>query len=73
MRIDDRLVKQNKEKEKAKKRSVEDDEETLTYRQRDRVMPLNEQKGAFTDRVNKGINTEKSIFDKTAVFNTRGE
>ena len=73
MRIDDRLVKQNKEKEKAKKRSFEDDEETLTYMRRNRMMPLNEQKGAFTDNVNGGINTQKSIFDRTAIFNTRGE
>ncbi len=70
MRIDDRLAKQNQELLKKKKQQAEEDEDTLTYAQRKRMQPLNKTKSAFADNSGDGINTAKSIFDKTAIFHT---
>ncbi|MCR5251302.1 MAG: hypothetical protein K6E50_11910 [Lachnospiraceae bacterium] len=69
MQIDDRLVKQNREQMR-KKRQMPEEEETLTYAQRQRQLPLNKNKGAFPEETFGGINTMQSVFDRTAVFHT---
>ena len=72
MRIDDRLVKQNRELAKKKKQRLEEDEEWLTYAVRQRMTPINKDKGIFPDE-SSGINTRKSVFDRTAIFHTQGD
>ncbi len=72
MRIDDRLVKQNRELAKKRKQQFEEDEEWLTYAVRQRMTPINKDKGVFPEE-SSGINTRKSVFDRTAIFNTQGD
>lgn len=69
MRLGDRLAKQQLQN---KKRPVEEaEEETLTYHTRRREEALNERQGVFLGKAFEGINTEKSVFDRTAVFHVR--
>ena len=73
MRIDDRLAKQNRDLAKKKKQQqLEEDEEWLTYAVRQRMAPINKDKGIFPEE-SSGINTRKSIFDRMAIFNTQGD
>ena len=71
MRIDDRLTKQNQELlKKRRRRQEEEEEETLTYATRQRQLSLNKNKGVFPDEPFGGINTQLSVFDRTATFHT---
>ena len=45
-----------------------EEEEALTYLSRKRETSLNEEQGVFQGKTFEGINTEKSVFDRTAVF-----
>ena len=71
MKIDDRLVKQNKRLNK-KPDPDDRDEDTMMYAVRKRTAHLNEDPGAFGKNVFRGINSDADVFDKTAIFNTRG-
>ena len=72
MRIDDRLVKQNQDLLKKKRqRQLDEDEETLRYAPSYRTKPINKNKGVFPEESFGGINTAQSVFDRTAIFNTR--
>ena len=66
MRLSERLAKQQMQKNKGGNQMGE--EETLTYLNRRRETALNEERGIFQGKTFEGINTEKSIFDRTAVF-----
>lgn len=66
MRIDDRLAKMNREKNR--KKPPPDEEDTLTYAERTRQADLNKSKGAFETKTWEGINTRENVFDRTAVF-----
>lgn len=72
MRLGDRLVKQQ-QNENRKKQSQFEDEEWLTYKTRQKEKPLNEEAGAFHSTVFEGINSQKSVFDKSALFHTGQE
>ena len=72
MRLSDRLVKQQQNANK-KKQSQPEDEEWLTYKTRQKEKPLNENPGAFESTVFDGINSQKSVFDKVALFHTGQE
>ena len=71
MRIDDRLVKMNQEKNRKRRQQMQEDEdeETLTYATRPKMVNINKNKGAFPDAFD-GINTRESIFDRMATFRT---
>ena len=72
MQLTDRLIKDT-EKRKKIQRPIEDDddgEETLTYQERKSIVSLNTAPGAFESQMNRGINSDKSIFDRTAIFHT---
>lgn len=72
MRLSDRLVKQQQNENK-KKQSQFEDEEWLAYKTRQKEKPLNEEPGAFYSTVFEGINSQKSVFDKSALFHTGQE
>ena len=76
MAINEENVKQKKEEEK-KKRIREDyyeDEEYYTYMKKPKQKSLSgEYDSPFRSCFSKGINTEKSIFDKQAIFHTNTE
>ena len=69
----DRLVQQNrKNAEKKKRQQLEEDEEWMTYAVRQRMTPINKDKGVFPEE-SSGINTRESVFDRTAIFRTQGD
>ncbi len=67
MRLNERLAKQQLKKSQGGSQTVEE-EEALTYLSRKRETALNEEQGVFQGKTFEGINTEKSVFDRTAVF-----
>ena len=71
MRIDDRLVQQNKRLNK-KPDPDDRDEDTLMYAPRKRSEALNAHPGVFESNTFRGINSDADVFEKTAVFKTRG-
>ena len=71
MNLDDRLYKDKKKKDDLKRNPpIEEDEETYTYAVRKREAFLNESSGGiFDSKMSSGINTAKSVFDKS-IFRT---
>lgn len=67
MRLSERLARQQLNKGRGGGQTVEE-EETLTYLSHKRETALNEEQGIFRGKTFEGINTEKSVFDRTAVF-----
>ena len=67
MRLNERLAKQQLKESQGGGQTVEE-EEALTYLSRKRETSLNEEQGVFQGKTFEGINTEKSVFDRTAVF-----
>lgn len=51
-------------------RDPEEEEEWLMYDERKSQESLNRVEGVFTEKAKHGINTEPSVFDRTAVFRT---
>lgn len=72
MRVTDQLIKDREKKQKAKRSFNEEDdnEETMTYKGRGTLVSLNTAPGVFESQMQRGINSEKSIFDKMAIFRT---
>lgn len=70
MRVTDRLIQDAKKREKKQRIQREEEEETLTYYPRMRQRAVNQEPGAFDSVMGEGINTRKSVFDDTAVFET---
>lgn len=70
MRLTDRLIKDTEKKQNAQRPIEEDEEETMTYQERRPIVSLNAAPGVFESKMERGINSEKSIFDKTAIFRT---
>lgn len=68
MRVTERLIRQNQKKANRRK-TYPEEEETMTYKKRESIGSLNRERGVFDSRFS-GINTEKSVFDQTAVFQT---
>lgn len=71
MQLDDRINKQNKKIEELRKfPPVDEDEETYLYATRKPMEFINESKnGVFDIKNQSGINTAKSVFDKS-IFKT---
>ena len=70
MRVTDKLIQDAKKREKRKNIQGDEEEETLTYFSRTRQRAVNQEPGAFGSAMGEGINTRKSVFDDTAVFET---
>lgn len=70
MRLDDRLAMQQRRGKKQGNPAPEE-EETLTYRTYRREGALNEEQGVFKGKTFEGINTQQSIFDRTAIFHSK--
>ncbi|MCC8140629.1 MAG: hypothetical protein LIO67_10110 [Lachnospiraceae bacterium] len=70
MRVTDKLI------EDAKKRARQpepEDEDMDEYMERTRRSYLNEDKGVFDRTPFDGFNSAGSVFDRTAVFHTKGK
>lgn len=74
--LTDRLQKDTRKKEINKAKRAEDiydeDEETMDYIERPKFGFLNDSKSVFSGFGDEGINNAQSIFDKQAIFKTRG-
>ncbi len=72
MKLNDRINKQNQRQEEIKRRPpIDEDEETYIYDIRKPMPFINESKnGVFDIKNQTGINTAKSVFDKS-IFNTQ--
>lgn len=71
MRLTDRLIKDTEKRQNIRRLPNDDDgEETMTYQERKPLISLNTAPSVFDSQFNRGINSEKSIFDKTAIFRT---
>lgn len=72
--INDELIRKNKQKNerdiKIGSGYYDEEEETYMYDVRKSQPFINESAGVFDIRKQTGINTAKSAFDRTAVFNT---
>ncbi len=79
MRLNDRLIQENRRinQELAKEAEIQQDqdEDEMGYAYEDRppFVFLNRNKGVFVNPNEDGINTELSVFDKTAIFTTSKE
>ena len=80
MRLTDRMIDNTKELNRQKKRQndiqqdPEEDETGMAYMPFKKPVFLNEDRGAFTEsKALGGINTEKSVFDRQAVFRVKNE
>lgn len=68
MKLDDR-IEQEKQRRRKKRNQILEDEETMDYLKREaKKQALNESEGVFTSSMAGGINTEKSVFDRQALF-----
>ena len=79
MRLTERMLEETKKVNRLKKKEndikqdQDEDETGLMYMPRPTRYFINKDKGVFGNDDDTSINTAKSVFDKTAVFNTRGE
>lgn len=73
MRVTESLLRQNNLKKKREQnRYNEDDEPTQTYQEEKwEYWALNQNKTAFDSPLDDGINRQKSVFDRQAVFRTK--
>lgn len=73
MRVTESLIRQNKIKNQKKNFFNEDDEPTMRYKEESHeYWAINQNKSVFESSFSEGINTAESVFDKKAVFRTRG-
>lgn len=71
MRLSDRLIKDTMEKNRKKSRGFfNEDEETLTYKQRERSKFINEKNDTFKGLGDDSFHLAPSIFDQQAIFHT---
>ncbi len=73
MRVTESLLRQNNLKKKREQnRYNEDDEPTQTYQEEKwEYWALNQNKTAFDSPLDDGINSQRSVFDRQAVFRTK--
>ena len=70
MNLDDRLYKDKKKQDEIKRNlPMDEDEETYMYAVKKPEAFLNESTGVFDIKMQTGINTAKSVFDKS-IFRT---
>jgi len=73
LKVTDLLIKGNQEKKKKKQQRADffdEEEETYAYQEKPRQTALNEGPQVTTGKTFEGINSRKSVFDRTAVFHT---
>lgn len=68
MRLDERLEKEKQKKQLEQRRRNLEDEETMDYLKRTRSVSINEAKDVFDSKLEQGINSDMSVFDKQALF-----
>lgn len=69
MRVLEQIAHDNLRREKERRNNGQDEaEETYSYDTRLKQPFITEEAGAFAGRAFAGINTQKSVFDETAVF-----
>ena len=68
MRLDERLEKEKQKKQLEQRRRNLEDEETMDYLKRTRSASINEAKDVFDSKLEQGINSDMSVFDKQALF-----
>lgn len=68
MRLDERLEKEKQKKQLEQRRRNLEDEETMDYLKRTRSASINEEKDVFDSKLEQGINSDMSVFDKQALF-----
>ena len=68
MRLDERLEKEKRKKQMEQRRRNLEDEETMDYLKRTRSASINEVKDVFASKLEQGINSDMSVFDKQALF-----
>ena len=78
MRFTDRLINEQRKNHLQQERQTDnqqeenqEDETGMTYQPRPRWGFLNDTKGIFAEGRPKGINSEPSVFDKTAIFHVK--
>jgi len=72
VQLDVRLQRDMDKKKKRGQTDPEDEEDTLSYMERKKMPFLNEEEGVFAVKDTTSLNTAPSVFDRTAVFRTRG-
>lgn len=70
MNLSERFAKDQREKEKKRKNRFVEDEETMTYMQRTRSAPINEQGTVFQAIGSDSFHVAPSVFDRQAIFHT---
>lgn len=68
MRLDERLEQEKRKKQMEQRRRYLEDEETMDYLKRTRSASINEVKDVFASKLEQGINSDMSVFDKQALF-----
>ena len=68
MRLDERLEQEKRKKQTEQRRRNLEDEETMDYLKRTRSASINEVKDVFASKLEQGINSDMSVFDKQALF-----
>ena len=77
MRLTERLIDETRESNKKRAKEInamsdpDEDDQGMAYMPRPVSGFLNEDKGVFHNADETSINTAKSVFDKTCVFNTK--
>ncbi|MDD7147359.1 MAG: hypothetical protein SOY45_03390 [Lachnospiraceae bacterium] len=68
MRLDERLEQEKRKKQMEQRRRNLEDEETMDYLKRTRSASINEKGAVFESKLEQGINSDMSVFDKQALF-----
>ena len=68
MRLDERLEQEKRKKQMEQRRRNLEDEETMDYLKRTRSASINEVKDVFASKLEQGMNSDMSVFDKQALF-----
>lgn len=68
MRLDERLEQEKRKKQMEQRRRNLEDEETMDYLKRTRSASINEEESVFASKLEQGLNSDMSVFDKQALF-----
>lgn len=71
MRVSEQLAREARRKEEKRRQAPPEEEETLTYKKKTWARPVNQAPSVFDTHKFRGINTQDSVFDTTAVFHTK--
>lgn len=71
MRVSEQLARQASQQEKKRRQAPSEEEETMTYKKKIWPQPVNQELSVFDTHKFQGINTQKNVFDATAVFHVK--